>query len=84
VFAGDFNSWTQEHLDLATQLLAAAGFELAFSWPYPGRDFPLDHAFLRELTLTSSESFATHADHLAALLEVDGAVQERSLQEEGS
>ncbi|CAN0414090.1 unnamed protein product, partial [Ectocarpus sp. 8 AP-2014] len=47
LFAGDFNTWSQAHIDATTSVLGDAGFVLACSWPYPGRDLPLDHAFVR-------------------------------------
>jgi len=71
VFAGDFNSWSVEHVDAITRVLEEAGFYLAYSWAYPGRDIPLDHAFLRDLTLTRSSCFQSDADHQGAILEVE-------------
>lgn len=73
IFAGDFNSWTAAHLDAVSELLCAVGFHRAFSWPYPGRDHPLDHAFLRGLTLLQSSTLETEADHLGAKLTVEHA-----------
>lgn len=71
LFAGDFNSWTQEHLDRCKSSLESAGFHLVFSWPYPGRDQPLDHAFVRGLELKGSESYACASDHRGAILEFE-------------
>lgn len=71
LFAGDFNSWSQEHLDAVKAKLESAGFHLAYSWPYPGRDQPLDHAFLRGLELTRSENYACASDHRGAILELE-------------
>ena len=72
IFAGDFNTWTETHLDAVTNILGAAGFQLAFSWEYPGRNFPLDHVFLRGLTLLQSTTFTSEADHLGATLVLTG------------
>jgi endonuclease/exonuclease/phosphatase (EEP) superfamily protein YafD len=71
VFAGDFNSWTQSHLDAVKNLLEGAGFALKYSWPYPGRTFPLDHAFVRGVTLIKSKHFPSASDHNGALLELE-------------
>lgn len=70
LFCGDFNSWTQEHLDGVEKVMREKGFERIFSWPYPGRDFPLDHAFGRMIKLDSSEIFESPADHRGADLRV--------------
>lgn len=71
IFAGDFNTWSQEHLDAVTSKLGSVGFHLVYSWPYPGRDHPLDHAFLRDVELISSENYACSSDHKGAILELD-------------
>jgi endonuclease/exonuclease/phosphatase (EEP) superfamily protein YafD len=71
VFGGDWNSWTPAHLDAISLLLESRGFTLAYSWPYPGREVPLDHVFLRGLTLVSASHFRSGADHLGALLSVE-------------
>jgi endonuclease/exonuclease/phosphatase family metal-dependent hydrolase len=71
LFAGDFNTWSKEHLDAVKAKLESAGFHFAYSWPYPGRDDPLDHAFLRGLELKSSENYACTSDHRGAILELD-------------
>lgn len=71
VFGGDWNSWTQAHLDAISALLEPRGFVLAYSWPYPGREQPLDHVFLRGLTLASASHFPSASDHLGALLHVE-------------
>lgn len=71
IFAGDFNSWTAAHLHSVSEALGAAGFHKAFSWPYPGRDHPLDHAFLRGLKLLEHSTFKTESDHLGAKLIVE-------------
>ncbi len=70
IFAGDFNTWTQDHLDAVCMCLKPKGFHLAFSWPYPGRDFPLDHVFIRGLNVLHSSHFSCDADHNGALLEL--------------
>jgi endonuclease/exonuclease/phosphatase family metal-dependent hydrolase len=73
VFAGDFNTWSQEHLDQCKQILQNAGFHLAYSWPYPGREqkTPLDHVFVRDLELKKSEYFTCLSDHKGAIVELD-------------
>mmetsp|Transcript_6358 Transcript_6358/g.10546 ORF Transcript_6358/g.10546 Transcript_6358/m.10546 type:complete len:201 (-) Transcript_6358:552-1154(-) len=71
VFAGDFNSWTKEHLDAIAKCLAKQGFHLALSWPYPGREFPLDHAFVRGVRLKGSSIHPCESDHNGALLEFE-------------
>jgi hypothetical protein len=71
VFAGDFNTWTPAHLAAVSQALAVEGFTLARSWPYPGRDHPRDHVFLRGLRLVSSEVFASEADHHGLVMDVE-------------
>ena len=70
IFAGDFNSWTPAHLDAVRVPLERAGFRHAFGWPYPGREFPLDHVFLKgdSITLESSTVFKSKSDHQGALL----------------
>jgi endonuclease/exonuclease/phosphatase (EEP) superfamily protein YafD len=73
IFAGDFNTWTAEHLQAVTAELAKAGFVHALSWPYPGRsasDTALDHVFLRGLTVAESTTLQSAADHLGAVLEL--------------
>jgi hypothetical protein len=51
VFAGDFNIWTQGHLDCVNVQLEKADFHLARSWPYPVRDFPINHVFVRQMRI---------------------------------
>lgn len=70
LFAGDFNTWSQAHIDGVNEVLGAAGFDLAYSWPYPGRDLPLDHAFLRGVRHESSFSYTCDSDHRGAVLEI--------------
>ncbi|CBJ30680.1 conserved unknown protein [Ectocarpus siliculosus] len=70
LFAGDFNTWSQAHIDATTSVLGDAGFVLACSWPYPGRDLPLDHAFVRGVQLESSFSYGCESDHNGAVLEI--------------
>lgn len=69
-FAGDFNTWTKEHLDAVTEAMKRANFQLAYSWPYDGRDFPLDHAFIRGLVVTKFENYICSSDHRGAILEI--------------
>jgi endonuclease/exonuclease/phosphatase family metal-dependent hydrolase len=70
VFAGDFNTWSQAHLDAIQAPLQRAGFRLALSWPYPGRDFALDHVFIRGrcIQLQDWSIFQNASDHQGALL----------------
>lgn len=70
VFAGDFNTWSQSHLDAISIPLTDAGFRHALSWKYPGREFPLDHIFLKGQAVTIQEStiVSSKSDHLGALL----------------
>jgi hypothetical protein len=72
VFAGDFNTWSQAHLDAIQIPLQKAGFRLALSWPYPGRDFALDHVFIRgggqSIQLQDWSIFQNTSDHQGALL----------------
>ncbi|KAL9184793.1 hypothetical protein ACHAXT_012763 [Thalassiosira profunda] len=58
LFAGDFNTWTPEHLSAVECAMKEAGFELAYSWPYPGLDHPLDHVFARGVTVSACEDYA--------------------------
>lgn len=70
LFAGDFNTWSQVHIDAVKKVLGDAGFSLAYSWPYPGRDLPLDHAFVRSVRSESSFSYSCDSDHRGAVLEM--------------
>ena len=70
VFAGDFNTWSKEHLEAVTVKLESVGFHLAYSWPYPGREDALDHAFLRGMELQSSKNYVCASDHRGAILEL--------------
>jgi len=75
VFAGDFNTWTQAHLDAIKVPLELAGFKHALSWPYPGRDFPLDHVFLKgSIALEDSNIFTSKSDHQGALLTLRASI----------
>ena len=71
VIAGDFNTWSKDHFDAVEAKLNNTGFHHAYSWPYPGRDYPLDHAFSRGLSLVSHENYACASDHRGAILELD-------------
>lgn len=71
LFAGDFNTWSQVHIDAVTNILSDAGFSLAYSWPYPGRALPLDHAFVRGVQNESSFSYSCESDHQGAVLEIN-------------
>jgi endonuclease/exonuclease/phosphatase (EEP) superfamily protein YafD len=70
IFAGDFNTWTQNHVDVVEKQMALAGFHRAFSWLYPGREIPLDHVFIRSMTLQSTNDYGNESDHKGAVLEV--------------
>ena len=70
LFAGDFNTWTKDHLHSVTTVLEKEGFSHAFSWPYTGRDEPLDHAFVRGLTVNGSQYYSCESDHNGAILEL--------------
>ena len=71
IFAGDFNTWTSDYVEAVQKELETAGFVLVYSWKYPGKDFMLDHAFLRGMTLLSATCFASESDHDGALLQVE-------------
>lgn len=71
LFAGDFNTWSQEHIDAVSSELKNVGFRLVYSWPYPGRDVDLDHAFVRDLELKGAESYTCASDHKGAILYID-------------
>lgn len=68
IFAGDFNTWSQEHLDAVVKVLGEVGLNLAASWRYPqGRGKKvLDHIFVRGLKLLHNSTFQNEADHLGA------------------
>lgn len=71
LFAGDFNTWTKEHFDAVTAAMTRAHFQHAYSWPYDGRNFPLDHAYVRSLEVTQSEHYTCSSDHRGAILEIE-------------
>ena len=70
VFGGDFNTWSESHLDAVVTEMDRKGFHLAYSWPYPGRDIPLDHVFLRGVRITNSVNYSCASDHRGAILEL--------------
>lgn len=70
IFAGDFNTWTPEHLAAVSTELEKSGFQLAHSWKYPGKDTSLDHVFVRELQVQSFTTFSNSSDHDGAVFEV--------------
>jgi endonuclease/exonuclease/phosphatase family metal-dependent hydrolase len=74
VWAGDFNTWTQAHVEAVQQELERVGFQRAYSWPYPGRDIPLDHAFTRGVKVKNSSDYGNESDHRGAVLELVLAV----------
>lgn len=73
VVAGDFNTWTQDHLDAVKSVMEHQSnpFRLVHSWPYPGRTVPLDHVFLREIALQRSSWIPCHgSDHNGGIIEI--------------
>jgi len=70
VFAGDFNTWSQDHFEAVKSKLESMGFQYVYSWPYPGLDYPLDHAFVRGVEVKSSDNYACASDHRGAILEI--------------
>jgi len=71
LFAGDFNTWTEEHLTAVKESLEKSGFDLAYSWSYPGRSHPLDHAFTRGVRIRVSQDYSCESDHRGTILELD-------------
>mmetsp|Transcript_21695 Transcript_21695/g.47160 ORF Transcript_21695/g.47160 Transcript_21695/m.47160 type:complete len:154 (-) Transcript_21695:198-659(-) len=71
LFAGDFNTWSREHLLAVKRPLEEVGFSLAYSWPYPGRDHALDHAFTRGVKIIESRHYSCESDHRGAILELE-------------
>lgn len=71
MFAGDFNTWSQGHLDAISAKLAEYGFHHVYSWQYPGRTVPLDHVYIRNLKVIKAETYiCEESDHNGAILEV--------------
>jgi len=70
VFAGDFNTWSQGHLDAVKIVMEKHGLQHAYAWPYPGRGFPLDHAFVRDVILNNSTYYECSSDHFGAILDL--------------
>jgi endonuclease/exonuclease/phosphatase (EEP) superfamily protein YafD len=71
LFAGDFNTWSKDHLDAVMEKMDSFGLELAYTWPYTGRDFALDHAFVRGLEIKKSENYVCASDHRGAILDLE-------------
>lgn len=75
VLAGDFNSWNGYRLALIRELAKQYDLqEVNFSQDHRLRflDYPLDHVFLRGLSVTSATTRPTEAsDHAPLLVEVD-------------
>ena len=71
LFAGDFNTWSKVHIDVVAEKMKSAGFHHVYSWPYDGRDFPLDHAFARGLEINRLEQYKCASDHRGVIIEVD-------------
>ncbi len=67
LFAGDFNTWTEDHVKAVRDKMTESGFDLAYSWPYPGRDVPLDHVFTRGVNISNCSSFHSESDHQGAI-----------------
>ncbi|CAB1109159.1 unnamed protein product [Ectocarpus sp. CCAP 1310/34] len=59
-----------QELNRCSEEIDTVSFVLACSWPYPGRDLPLDHAFVRGVQLESSFSYGCESDHNGAVLEI--------------
>jgi len=59
-----------DHVEAVKRALETYGFRLAVSWPYPGRNFPLDHAFVRGVKLEASSIYDSEADHQGAILQL--------------
>ena len=70
IFAGDFNTWTPQHLAAVSSELQKSGFHLAHSWKYPGKDISLDHVFIRELKVQRFSTFSNPSDHNGAIFEI--------------
>ena len=70
ILAGDFNTWTPQHLAAVSAELQKSGFLLAHSWKYPGKDIALDHVFVRELQVQRFSTFSNASDHHGAIFEV--------------
>jgi endonuclease/exonuclease/phosphatase (EEP) superfamily protein YafD len=70
LFAGDFNTWTPNHLEAVKKAMELVGFQHVGSWPYLGRDFPLDHVFVRNLKLDKLVVFKNESDHQGVVLEL--------------
>ena len=70
VFAGDFNTWSQEHIDAIEGLLFQEGFSHACSWNYPGRALPLDHVYVRNVSVNHFEVYKNQSDHQGAVLDI--------------
>lgn len=71
LFAGDFNTWSQEHLDDVTEVMEAHGFQHTYYWPYDRRSVPLDHVFTRGLTLKKADNFVCASDHRGSILDIE-------------
>lgn len=71
LFAGDFNTWTEDHLVAVKGSMENQGFSLVHSWPYPGRAQPLDHAFARDLKVSGWQNYSCESDHNGVILELE-------------
>lgn len=69
VFAGDFNTWSQNHVDKVIEAMSSCGLIHAGSWPYPGRDLPLDHVFVRDVIISKQNVYENESDHMGIILE---------------
>mmetsp|Transcript_38800 Transcript_38800/g.81566 ORF Transcript_38800/g.81566 Transcript_38800/m.81566 type:complete len:224 (+) Transcript_38800:140-811(+) len=70
LFAGDFNTWSKEHFEAVQTCMEKHGFRHVYSWPYPGREYPLDHAFVRGLKVIASQDYSCGSDHRGAIVEI--------------
>mmetsp|Transcript_29534 Transcript_29534/g.53575 ORF Transcript_29534/g.53575 Transcript_29534/m.53575 type:complete len:204 (+) Transcript_29534:224-835(+) len=72
LFAGDFNTWSEEHLVAVKVCMEKFHFSLAYSWSYPGRKKrTLDHAFARGLKISGMLDYSCESDHRGAILEIE-------------
>lgn len=69
IFAGDFNTWSQKHVDEVIEAMSRIGLTHAASWPYPGRDLPLDHVFVRDVIISKQNAYKNESDHMGIILE---------------
>lgn len=72
VFAGDFNTWSEEHLRAVQEVLGELGFRLVFSWTYPSRpNLTLDHVFVRDVHASAFSIVHSPSDHAGCLFRIE-------------